>query len=150
MLPGVAIREALAAGLIAGYVMAVLAYWMEGFLGLPRMDMSQSGMKYLGRAQPDNMTWAVGMGGHLVNAAILGLLYAAAFYPNMPFDDPTWWHGILYGLTYGVGIMIVLPGIILGTLTRFQMPMGPKDLMASLVVHLAYGAVLGAAYFPFR
>jgi len=152
MLPGVATGEALLAGAIAGYVMALFGYWMEGFFGLPRMDMSQAGMKYLGRAQPDNMTWLVGIAAHHIDAAILGLLYAAAFYKvivDIGGFDPNWWRGILLGLGYGAGVMIFLPGIILGTLTRFQMPMTPRDLIASLAVHLVYGAVLGAIYFPF-
>jgi len=152
LLPGVAVGEALLAGFIAGYVMTLLGYWIEGFYGLPRMDLAQlGGMKYLGRDQPDILTWAVGIVTLYLNSAILGLLYAAAFYPNMPIENPTWWQGILFGLAYGVGIFIFLPGIILTALTRGQLMqmMPPRGLLASFLLHLAYGAVLGALYYPF-
>lgn len=39
---------AVLAGFIAGYLMAMMAFWMEGLLGVPRLDFGQAGMKFLG------------------------------------------------------------------------------------------------------
>jgi hypothetical protein len=139
------------AGFTAGYVMALSAFWMEGFFGLPRIDLGITGIKYLGGEAPG--WWFVGIVFHLVDAILLGVLYAAVAFPNMGLvglDGAIFPQRVLGGLIYGVilwavlAMCIVMPLIGVGV---FGSRTGsPKTALASLLQHLVYGILLGAIY----
>ena len=154
MIEGVNVGHAVIAGLLAGFVMAVAAYWQEGVFGFPRMDFGMAGLKYMGGDKPG--WWFVGQAAHHLNSVVLALVYAGAVFLNLEdiFDKPIeWWWGPLTGLAYGSVVFLIVPMGILGTVTALtggQLPRDSKMMVANLLLHLVWGAVLGALYFPVR
>jgi hypothetical protein len=154
VIEGVNIGHALVAGFLAGYVMTVAAYWLEGIFGFPRLDFGMVGLKYMGGDKPG--WWFVGQAAHHLNSMILALVYAGAVFLNLGdiFDKPVeWWWGPLAGLGYGFVVFLVVPTAMMGTVTVLlggQLPRDRKMLVANLLLHLVWGAVLGALYFPVR
>jgi hypothetical protein len=146
--PDLDVGWAALAGFAAGYVMALGAYWGEGLFGLPRLDFGHTGIKYLGGEKPG--FWIVGILFHLVDSVLLGLLYAVAVYPNI--EQGSIPAGAVAGLAYGGVLWLVLAMLIVMPL----MGSGPfairtrswKPAAASLVLHLAFGAILGGVYVP--
>jgi hypothetical protein len=151
MIEGVNVGHALIAGLLAGYVMTLAYFWLEGVFGFPRMDFGLIGLKYMGGDKPG--WWFVGQAAHLLNSMILALVYAGAVFLNLGdiFDKPVeWGWGPLAGLSYGLAVFLVVPTAIMGTITVLlggQLPSNRKLLAENLLVHLVWGAVLGALYF---
>jgi hypothetical protein len=136
------------AGFAGGYVMALGAYWLEGVFGIPRLDFGHTGIKYVGGEKPGS--WLVGIVFHLVDSVLLGLLYAVTIYPHVAHGSiPA---GIAAGLAYSALLWVVLAMLIVMPL----MGSGPfgsrtgswKPAAASLLIHLAYGAILGGVYVP--
>jgi hypothetical protein len=154
MIEGVNIGHALVAGFLAGFVMTVAAYWLEGVFGVPRMDFGMTGLKYMGGDKPG--WWFVGQAAHHLDSMLLALVYAGAVFLNLEdiFNKPVeWWWGPLAGLCYGFVVFLILPTAIMGTITVLlggQLPRDRKMLAANLLLHLVWGAVLGALYFPVR
>ncbi len=154
MIEGVNIGHALIAGLLAGYAMTIAAFWLEGVFGLPRMDLGIAGMKYMGGDKPG--WWFVGHLTHSVNSVVLALIYAGAVFLNLEdiFDKPIeWWWGPIAGIAFGFVVFLVLPMGIMGTimsLTGQRLPSDAKFITLNLILHLVYGVVLGALYFPIR
>lgn len=154
MIGGVNIGHALIAGLFAGYVMALAAYWMEGVFGLPRMDLGATGLKYMGGDKPG--AWFVGIIAHHVDSMGLALIYAGAVFLNLEDvfrNSVEWWWGPLAGLGYGFVVALVLPFGIMGTIMALagqRPPMDAKSVMFNVWLHLVWGAALGALYFPLR
>lgn len=147
-MPPVEVGLASLAGFAAGYVMALGAYWLEGVFGIPRLDFGHTGIKYVGGEKPG--AWFVGIAFHLVDSVLLGLLYAAAVYPNVARGGIV--AGAGWGMAYGAVLWLVLAMIVVMPL----MGSGPfgvrtgswKPAAASLVLHLVYGAILGGVYLP--
>ena len=154
MIEGVNIGHALIAGVLAGFVMTLAFYWLEGISGFPRMDFGMMGLKYMGGDKPG--WWFVGQASHYLNSMILALVYAGAVFLNLQdiFDKPIeWWWGPLSGLCYGFVIFLIVPTGIMGTITVLlggKLPSDRKMLVENLLVHLLWGVVLGALYFPVR
>ncbi len=154
MIEGVNIGHALIAGFFAGFAMAIGAYWLEGVFKFPRMDFGLFGMKYMGGDKPGS--WFVGYASHIIISMALALIYAGAVFLNLGdiFNNPVeWWWGPLAGLVYGFVVMLVVPMGILGTLqglTGQRLPMDAKFVSLAVILHLLYGVVLGALYFPVR
>lgn len=148
-MPPVDVGWAALAGFAAGYVMALGAYWLEGIFGIPRMDFGHTGMKYVGGEKPG--FWAVGILFHLVDSVLLALLYAVAVYPKLA-ERGSIVAGAIWGTGYGVLLWLVLAMLIVMPL----MGSGPfgartgsaRPAVASLVLHLVYGALLGGIYVP--
>lgn len=148
-MPPVDVGWAALAGFAAGYVMALGAYWLEGVFGIPRLDFGHTGMKYVGGEKPG--FWAVGILFHLVDSVLLALLYAAAAYPKLP-ERGSIVAGAVWGTGYGVLLWLVLAMLVVMPL----MGSGPfgvrtrsvRPALASLVLHVVYGALLGGIYVP--
>jgi uncharacterized membrane protein YagU involved in acid resistance len=131
------------AGLIAGYVMAFVGYWMEGFLRLPRVDLTEQAIIYLDDDRPDR--WWVGMLVHEVNSVLFALLYAALFDAYWPGWG--WLRGLAFGALLWLGVSLVVMIGKVGGAKNFQaMPLTISYLGANLLLHLIYGSVLGALY----
>jgi hypothetical protein len=146
--PPVDVGWAALSGFAAGYVMGLGATWLEGVFGIPRLDFGHTGYRYVGGEKPG--AWAVGIVFHQVDSVLLGLLYAVAVYPRIAHGSIA--AGLIAGIAYGVVLWIVLAMLIVMPL----MGSGPfgsrtgswKPAAATLVIHLAYGAILGATYVP--
>ena len=147
-MPHVDVGWAALAGFAAGYVMALLAYWLEGVFGIPRLDFGHTGIKYLGGEKPG--AWAAGIAFHLVDSILLALLYAAAVYPNIIHGVIA--AGLVAGLAYGALLWLVLAMLIVMPLMGsgpFAVRTGSwKPAVASLVIHLVFGGILGGVYVP--
>ncbi|MBI4345985.1 MAG: hypothetical protein HY553_03975 [Elusimicrobia bacterium] len=148
-MPALDVGWASLAGFAAGYVMALGAYWLEGIVGIPRLDFGHTGIKYLGGEKPG--FWIVGIVFHLVDSVLLALLYAVAVYPKLPMQADVI-VGAIAGIAYAIVLWFVLAMLIVMTL----MGSGPfgvrsgswKPAIASLVLHVVYGAILGGVYIP--
>lgn len=154
MIEGVNIGHALIAGFFAGFAMTLGAFWFEGVFGFPRMDLGLFGMKYMGGDKPG--WWFVGQLSHFMVSMSLALIYAGAVFLNLEdiFNNPVeWWWGPAAGLVYGFVVLLVLPMGLMGTLqglTGQRLPMDAKFVTLALILHLLFGVVLGALYFPVR
>jgi hypothetical protein len=154
MIEGVNIGHALIAGFLAGFVFQLVAYWLEGISGFPRMDFGAMGLKYMGGDKPG--WWFVGQASHHLVSMFLALVYAGAVFLNLEdiFDKPIeWWWGPLAGAAYGFVVLLILPMGIMGTITVLmggQLPRDRKVIVANLILHLVWGVILGALYFPVR
>ena len=83
---------------------------------------------------------------HFAVALLWALVYAIGAEPHL--SGPGWLRGATFSLVpWLVSILVVLPlggGGILGA----ELKAGPLPLLGNLVLHLAYGATLGALYGP--
>ncbi|EQB62928.1 MAG: hypothetical protein RBG1_1C00001G0507 [candidate division Zixibacteria bacterium RBG-1] len=133
-------------GLIAGYVMAFVGYWMEGVFGLPRYDVTLGGTVFLGQDKPGR--WTLGFLVHEIDAVIFALIYAGFLYDIIPGAD--YLKGVIFGVVLTIAIFILgTIGSIAGGKVFKAIPNKPKDLLTSLILRLIYGVVLGLMYTPF-
>lgn len=148
ILEGVNVPSIVVAGLVAGYAMALVGYWMEGFLKLPRVDLSEAGFIYLDEDGPSR--WWIGMLAHEIDSVIFGLAFAGLLYVHLPGWG--WLRGLLFGII--LWLMVSLAAIVgrIGGAKVFRttMRMTPPHMVANLLLHLVYGFVLGALYVPLR
>ena len=144
------LNEALLAcfgGVVGAYVQAIAGYWIEGFRGLPRFDIAESGKRYLGGDKPG--WWIVGIVFHLANGALLGMLYSATLKPlAVNLIGPGILAGLAGGLSFGFLVWILLMNLLVFPLSGagpFGVNSGsPRLSVVTLLLHLAFGAVLGA------
>src|SRR4030067_3522886 len=90
-------------GLIAGYVMAFVGYWMEGVFGLPRYDVTLGGTVFLGQDKPGR--WSLGFITHEIDAVLFGIIYAGFLYNILPGAD--YLKGLIFGAILTVAIFIL-------------------------------------------
>ena len=135
----------LISGLLAGYVMAFIGYWMEGILGLPRYDVSLGGTVFLGGEKPGR--WTLGFIIHEVDAVLFGLVYAGLLLDILP--GASYLKGLIFGAALTVAIFLLATfGSLAGGKVFKAIPTKPKDLIASLILRLVYGVILGILYTP--
>lgn len=146
-MPHVDVGWAALSGFAAGYVMALGAYWLEGLVGIPRLDFGHTGMKYLGGEKAG--FWFVGILFHLVDSILLALLYAVVVYPHIAHVVAA---GAIAGAVYGAVLWLLLAMLVVMPLMGSGLFGGrtgsPRPAIASLVLHLVYGVILGATYLP--
>lgn len=145
VIPGVNFGGLLFSGLVAGYIMAFLGCWLEGFLGFPRFDVSQDGVVYLGGEKPGR--WIVGIAFHHVDSVLFALLYAAWAYFYLP--GPPWLRGLIFGVALGVAVQIsIFVGSAGGGRHFKAMPKTPRPILADLILTAIFGLVIGLLYYP--
>jgi hypothetical protein len=130
------------AGLIAGYVMALVGLWAGRLPGLVAIDIADFGRRYM--VSDRSSAWLLGMASHLANSILLVLLWASAIEPNL--DWPRW----LEGLAWGEALAVVLAGALVAPLSG-QGFMGSRTGNArfaatSLLMHGVWGLLIGAVY----
>jgi hypothetical protein len=79
------------AGLVAGYVMALVGLWAGRIPGLVAIDIADYGRRYMVSDRPS--AWLFGLTAHLANSVILVLVWALAIEPNL--DWPRALKGLL-------------------------------------------------------
>ncbi len=135
----------LIAGLLAGYVMAFVGYWMEGVLGLPRYDVTLGGTVFFGQDRPGRWGWGFLI--HEIDAVIFAIIFAGFFYNIIPGTD--YIRGLIFGAGLAVAIFVLgTIGSILGGKVFKAIPNRPKDLITGLILRMVYGLVLGILYTP--
>ena len=142
---GINLLSLAVAGLSAGYAMAFVGYWMEGFLNLPRIDLADQGLIYLDVDEDTPARWWVGMVTHEINSVIFALIYAALLYSLLP--GPGWLRGLIFGALLWLATSVAgMVGKIGGGRLFQAMPVGALHILANLWLHVVYGLILGALY----
>ena len=145
--------NAVIAGIVATAAMTALMY-MAKAMGIP-MDMPR--MLGLMFTRPENKagTYFVGLMVHFMNGVIFAIIYAAVFAAVGLAGG--WFWGLIFGAVHGV-----IAGLVMGMMPIVHPRMGPgKELsppglfaknispmapMGLLMLHLVYGAIIGALY----
>ncbi len=142
--------RAFGAGVVGGVVMTILMWMARTFMG---MHMNLSMMEGTMLVQPPGPTaWIVGFIMHLIISGLIALLYAWAF------EHVTHRAGAAVGAGFGL-IHAVIAGFAMGMVPAIHplipqmMPAPgaflsniPGGVIALFVLHLVYGAVVGAIY----
>ena len=90
----------------------------------------------------DAIVLAIGL--NLVTGLLLALAYGRFFEPRL--TGPGWRKGVLFAvIPWAFSIVAVLP-VMGGGFLGLDLGAGPLPIAGNLIVHLAYGAVLGAFY----
>ena len=127
--------RAFVAGMIGALVMSAIMIWLRA-VGVPlHIELRLAAM--LG-----THIWAVGFIAYLVIGGLVGLVYASIF---------EWW---LHQAGVGPGLLVgachtIVSGFIWSQLAgpgRFWENFGAPGIVALILVHFAYGAVVGGLY----
>ena len=97
------------AGLVAGYVMALVGLWAGRLPGLVAIDIADFGRRYMVSDRPS--AWLLGLVAHLANSFLLALVWATIVAPNL--DLRPW----LEGLVWGEALAVVLAGALVAPLS---------------------------------
>ena len=130
------------AGLVAGYVMALVGLWAGRLPGLVALDIADFGRRYMVSDRPS--AWLLGMASHLVNSILLVLLWATLVEANLGW--PRW----LEGLLWGEALALVLAGGLVAPLSgQGFMGMGTGNFRfaaTSVLMHAVWGVLIGVLY----
>jgi uncharacterized membrane protein YagU involved in acid resistance len=131
-----------AAGIIATVVLSALMM-LKGMMGMmPDLDVIGMLSSVMGAAA------AIGWIAHFVIGAIFGLIFAGVF----GAVDKT--GAVLRGIGLGIAgwlvMMIVLMPMVGGGVFGLSMPSGMMVPVATLLLHVIFGAVLGVTYAALR
>src|SRR5579883_316250 len=137
------------AGFVGGYVMALAGYWLEAVLGISQLNFAHAGLRYVSGGRQG--WWIVGIVFHLIDSALLGMLYAAVAYPRLrtalrPLASLQ--RAIASGVVFAAGVwlfidmLIAMPFLGAGIFARRTESIRPA--MASAFLHVIFGVLLGA------
>ena len=144
--------NAIIAGLAGTAVMTVLMY-MAKAMGIP-MDMPRIIGLMFTRPENKTGTYIVGTMAHFMNGVIFAIIYALLF---TVLGHAGWAWGLVFGGVHGVmaglvmGMMHVVhpnmgPGKELPDLGLFARNISPMAPAGLIMLHLVYGAIVGAIY----
>ena len=129
------------AGLIANYVMIMTGFWQSG-LGLAAVDVGAMITGSMTAAHPDEpYTLVAGNLAHFANGVVLALIWVAFLQERVPGN----WilQGLVYALLTTLAAWTVVAPLAFGVGFFFTNTPAPGWMMlATLVVHLAYGLSL--------
>ncbi|HEU5303371.1 MAG TPA: hypothetical protein VFU40_01895 [Gemmatimonadales bacterium] len=145
-------RTNLTAGVIAGLVAGVVFGIMMTVMRAPAPDGTSMPMMTMVAKVVGSASLAAGWAYHLFNSAVIGGLFGWVLGSRIGgYASVAGW-GAVYGIVWWViGGLILMP-LLLGmpALAPLQMaPMRPVAF-ASLLGHIMFGAILGAAFVPLR
>ncbi len=140
------------AGAVAGLVAGV-AYLAEMAADLKIARHNTDDLYMLGRTVTSDkrLVRLVGLGMHLANSAIFGAVYAWTAHDRLP--GPPWLRGVAVANVENVLLFPLAaleqrhPGIREGELASYR---NRTAFLQNVARHVAFGAVLGAAYSRFR
>lgn len=148
------LARAIIAGFVATGAMSVVflvAYALSaaiGEIGRDRNLLSQwmwalanNPVITLGR---DSLVLAIAL--HLAFGMIWALIYGGVVEPAL--RGPAWWRGLLFALLPWLLSLVVFLPLTGGGFLGLALGAGPLPIVGNLLVHLVYGAVLGAVYGP--
>jgi hypothetical protein len=130
------VTRSIVGGLAGTTVMTLLMYVAAPMMGV-RMDIAQMLGSMLGNS------WSAGLAMHFMNGTVIfPTLFATVLYGRLPGTP------VLKGITWGVSLWLLAQAVVMPMMGAgfFSLEMGGiMAPMASLVGHLLYGAILGAA-----
>lgn len=132
------------AGLVAGYVMAMAGLWASRVPGLVAIDVADFGRRYVVADRPS--AWFFGLISHLINSVLLVMLWAMVIEPNLAM------HRIALGVGFGLAVSFTLSGGLVAPMAGLGV-MGwrtgtPSFAITNVLLHLLWGALVGALYVP--
>lgn len=145
--------RAFLAGVIGGVVMSLVMAMARNFMGMEvHLEMMEGTMLGL---QPGTTTWVIGFVMHLIISGIIGIIYAFGF--EYITHRAGWLMGAAFSIVHGLiaGVLFtMIPAI--HPLVPEKMPapgafmsnQGAMGVIAFFILHLIYGAVVGALYPP--
>lgn len=143
--------KAFVAGVIGGAVMSALM-WMGRLMGMPANLEMMLGTMIM---EPGTTAWILGLVMHLMISGLIALIYAWVF------EHVTHRAGWLVGAGFGI-VHAIIGGMVMGMMPAMhpRMPdpmmppgaflsnLGPMGVVAEFVLHIVYGAIVGAIYAP--
>jgi hypothetical protein len=87
---------------------------------------------------------ALAIGANLAMGIVFALLYAYVVEPRL--TGPSWWKGVRFSLIPWLLSLIVFFPLMGVGLFGVDIGAGPLPILGNLILHLVYGAILGAAY----
>lgn len=142
--------RAFVAGVIGGAVMSALMWMARTIMGMPaNLEMMLGTMV----TDPGTTAWLIGFVMHLMISGAIALIYAWGF------EHVTHRAGWLVGAGFGI-IHAIIAGMVMGMMPMMhpRMPnpisppgaflsnLGTMGIVAEFVLHVIYGAVVGAIY----
>jgi hypothetical protein len=132
------------AGVVGGYLMALVGLWAGRIPGLVAIDIADHGRRYM--VSDRSSAWLLGLLSHLLNSVLLVMVWAMVILPNLSI------HRVVAGLLWGVFLAVVLAGGLVGPLSGIGF-MGLKTAssrfaLTNLLMHTVWGLVIGALYVP--
>jgi len=144
--------KAFTAGVVGGAVMTGIMWLARTFMGMPmNLEMMEGTMLV---RPPGPVAWGVGFLMHLMISGLIAFVYAWGF------ERVTHRAGWLVGAGFGV-VHAVIAGVVMGMMPAVHplipgqmpapgaflsnVPMGP---VALFMLHVVYGAIVGAIYAP--
>ena len=139
---GINVKAGLIAGFMATVALSILMIAKSAMGLMPQLNPFEDNVHVAhvltGLTLPLPFGW---LAHFFLGTVIWGLLYAAlhASLPGAPVVK-----GLIFGVLAWLAMMIVF--MPLGGHGLFALSLGPQALIATLVLHLVYGAVLGVVY----
>ena len=84
------------------------------------------------------------IGANLAMGLLLALVYARYVEPRL--SGPSWWRGMMFSLIPWLLSLVFFLPLMGGGLLGMDVGAGPLPILGNLILHLVYGAVLGASY----
>jgi hypothetical protein len=144
------LRAGVLAGFLATFAMTIVllaAYWLASSIGNASGNVLQRwswALVHNPVAEQTANRVVLAIGANLLMGLILALLYARVFEPIL--HGPSWWRGMQFSLLPWLLSLIIFLPLMGGGLFGLDIGAGILPIVGNLILHLAYGAVLGATY----
>ncbi|MDQ3427106.1 MAG: hypothetical protein M3477_04680 [Gemmatimonadota bacterium] len=145
-------RSNLTAGIIAGLIAGVVFGIMMTVMHAPTPDGGTMPMMAMVAKVVGSTSLAVGWVYHLFNSAVIGGLFGWILGSRIGgYGSAAGW-GAGYGVAWWIlGGLILMPMFLgMPAFAPLQMPMMRPVAFASLMGHVIFGVILGAAFVPLR
>ncbi len=145
-------RSNLTAGIIAGLIAGVVFGIMMTMMHAPTPDGGSMPMMAMVAKVVGSTSLAVGWVYHLFNSAVIGGLFGWILGSRIGgYGSAAGW-GAGYGVAWWIlGGLILMPMFLgMPAFAPLQMPMMRPVAFASLMGHVIFGVILGAAFVPLR
>jgi hypothetical protein len=130
------------AGLVAGYVMAVIGLWAGSLPFLVSIDIADFGRRYMVSDRPS--AWIFGLAAHLTNSVLLTLAWASVIAPNVAAPQ------VVSAVAWGLVLAIVLAGALVAPFSGLgflgRKTGNPRFAVTNLAMHTAWGILVGLLY----
>ena len=144
------LRAGVLAGFLATFAMTVVllgAYWLASAIGMGDGNVLQRwswALVYNPLADRTGDAIVLAIGANLAVGLVFALIYARFFAPLL--SGPPAWSGMRFALIpWLLSLVVFLPLMGVGFF-GIGIGAGPLPILGNLILHLVYGAVLGAAY----
>jgi hypothetical protein len=142
------VRVGVLAGFLATFAMTVVlaaAYGLSAALGDPSGSFVERWLWALSHNPVATHTAdrvLLAIGANLAIGLVFALIYTRWFAPR--FSGPGWWTGIRFALILWILSLLIFLPLMGGGVLGLAIGAGPLPILGNLILHLVYGATLGA------